>query len=260
MSLTDFLEKFGRTVFEAPFHAAAGEPPEMAEVRLAILDEVRAKSYRSGGRKVFPYNRVRVHVDGVEESRQSVFTGRFFRGFLEHELRQSLERAGSRFPEDLRVEVTVSNRLPGPREPWLTVASESRDSEPGAARAPRLVVVEGKANLARLLIAKPRINIGRHVDVYRSEGIYRRNDIAFAEDTPANRSVSREHAHLTWERRNGECRLFNDRWYRRDLKEDCAIRIVRDGLSQEVHRTGRGTKLESGDEIHLGQAILRFEA
>jgi len=34
---------------------------------------------------------------------------------------------------------------------------------------------------------------------------------------------------------------------------------VRDGLSQEVHRTARGTKLQSGDEIHFGKAVVRFQ-
>ena len=68
MTLSDFLEKFGRTVFETPFAYGQGnEPPEVAEIRLAILDQVRAKSYRSGGRKVFPSNVVHIHVRGIED-------------------------------------------------------------------------------------------------------------------------------------------------------------------------------------------------
>jgi len=35
---------------------------------------------------------------------------------------------------------------------------------------------------------------------------------------------------------------------------------VRDGMSQEVHRTSRGVKLQHGDEIHLGRAVLVFES
>jgi hypothetical protein len=34
---------------------------------------------------------------------------------------------------------------------------------------------------------------------------------------------------------------------------------VRDGLSREVHRDPRGTRLEPGDEIHFGRAIVMFE-
>ena len=30
-------------------------------------------------------------------------------------------------------------------------------------------------------------------------------------------------------------------------------------MSQEVHRNARGTKLEPGDEIHFGRAVVEFE-
>ena len=35
--------------------------------------------------------------------------------------------------------------------------------------------------------------------------------------------------------------------------------IIRDGLSQEVHRGPRGVKLRPGDEIQLGRAIVKFQ-
>jgi hypothetical protein len=87
--------------------------------------------------------------------------------------------------------------------------------------------------------------------------MYRRNDLAFVEDSEVNRSVSREHAHIDYDAATGEYRLFNDRWYARGA--DCGTRIVRDGVSLEVHRDTRGTKLERGDEIHLGRAIVIFD-
>jgi hypothetical protein len=86
--------------------------------------------------------------------------------------------------------------------------------------------------------------------------MHRRNDLAFIEDNEVNRSVSREHAHIDRDHITGECRLFNDRWYTRGT--DCGTRIVRDGVSLEVHRDSRGTKLEPGDEIHLGRAVVQF--
>jgi hypothetical protein len=86
--------------------------------------------------------------------------------------------------------------------------------------------------------------------------MHRRNDLAFVEDSEENRSVSREHAHIDRDNTTGEYRLFNDRWYERGA--DCGTRIVRDGVSIEVHRDTRGRRLEPGDEIHLGRAILIF--
>ena len=259
MNVGQFLEKWGRTMFERPLATSPDpdEPPELAEIRLAILDQVREKSYRSGGRKVFPYDLVRVELRGVEQGRQSVFTGQFFRKYLEQEVHQALRAAGCRFPDNLRVDVTATVGLPRRDEAWLVVEAVSLDSAGAGGTAARLVVREGTADAAELVLDKARTNIGRVVNVYREAGLYRRNDLAFSADTEINRSVSREHAHIQHDRVSGEYRLFNDRWYPRG--GDCGTWIVRDGMSQEVHRDARGTKLEPGDEIHFGKAVVVFE-
>jgi hypothetical protein len=219
---------------------------------------VREKSYRSGGRKVFPYDLLRIELRGVEQSRCAVFTGAFFRKYLEGEVRRALAGASCRYPEDLRVAVEVTPGLPQPGESWLRIEPSLAERAAEAASVARLVVREGTANVSEVPLDKARINIGRNVDVVRAEGLFRRNDLAFAEDTEVNRSVSREHAHITFDKTAREYRLFNDRWYPLG-SHDCGILIVRDGMSQEVHRNGRGTKLEPGDEIHFGRAVVVFE-
>jgi len=264
MSIGEFLERFGRTVFEAPLGATRTgdlkEPPELAEIRLAVLDQVREKSYRSGGRKVFPYDLLRVHLRGLEESRRDVYAGGFFRRYLEQEIAGALRNAACRYPENLRVEVEAEAGLPPRGESWLMVEAIMQARPDGEAQpVAKLVVREGNANVESMAINKARINIGRVVDVYRDQGLFRRNDLAFAEDTEINRTVSREHAHIRYDRVNGECRIFNDRWQARGQTGECGIWIVRDGMSQEVHRDSRGVRLEPGDEIHLGRAVLDFE-
>lgn len=265
MNINDYLEKWGRTLFEAPLATKAGpigasdEPEELAEIRLAVLDKVREKSYRSGGKKVFPFDLLRVELHGVEDGRKAIFAGRFFRKYLEQEVRNALRDAGCRFPEDLRVDVEAAGGLPKRDEPWLVVEAASQERSGPEKAIGKLVVREGTANTLEVRLDKARTNIGRVVDVYRAEGLFRRNDLAFAEDTEINRSVSREHAHIQFDRTTGEYRLFNDRWYPRPGSGDCGTWIVRDGMSQEVHRSARGSKLEAGDEIHFGQAVVTFE-
>jgi hypothetical protein len=261
MNVGDFLEKFGKTIFEAPLSAATktDEPPELAEIRLAVLDRVREKSYRSGGKKVFPYDLLRVEMRGVEESRRDVYSGRFFRQYIEQEVRAALRDGACRFPDNLRVDIEPVAGLPKRGEAWLfvEVANQERadaDKKPVG----RLIVEAGTANCTEMPLEKARTNIGRVVDVYRSEGLFRRNDLAFEADTEINRSVSREHAHIRYDRAANEYRLFNDRWYERGPHGDCATWIVRDGMSQEVHRTSRGTRLEHGDEIRFGKAVVMF--
>ncbi|HTS31674.1 MAG TPA: FHA domain-containing protein [Bryobacteraceae bacterium] len=263
MNINEYLEKWGRTLFEVPLasrpgsQGAAEEPEELAEIRLAVLDKAREKSYRSGGKKVFPYDLLRIELRGVEEGRQGIFSGRFFRQYLEQELRLALRNSGCRFPEDLRVDVETRTELPLRGQPWLVVEVALQERA-GRSAVGKLLVREGTANTAEVRLDKARTNIGRVVDVYRAEGLFRRNDLAFAEDTEINRSVSREHAHIRYDRVTGEYRLFNDRWYPRPSTGECGTWIVRDGMSQEVHRTSRGTKLEPGDEIHFGRAVVEF--
>src|SRR5689334_16519444 len=259
MTLSEFLEKWGQTLFESPLatSAHADDPPELTEIRHAMLDAVRAKCYRAGAGKVFPYDLIRISMRGLEESRAAVFNGRFFCKYLEQEVHSSLRADGTRFPEILRVQVDAAAGLPSRDENWLTIEVSSQNLNPPVRPMTRLVVRAGNANIAELQLNKSRINIGREVDVYRQNGLHRRNDLAFVEDTDINRSVSREHAHIQYDPGTGEHRLFNDRWYPRGA--ECGIWIVRDGMSREVHRDSRGARLEAGDEIHFGRAVVVYE-
>jgi hypothetical protein len=265
MRISEIIERFGRTVFEAPFGALAetiGDSPEVAEIRIAVLDEVKKKIQRAGGKALFPYNLLRISIRAAGHD-AAIFEREFFRKFFEEEVRKGISKESCRYPEDLRVEIHVSN---GDQENWLLIETLSEDkpevAEPTRARrVARLVVIAGSANKSEVPVQKARINIGRLVDVYKSEGLSRRNDLAFAEDNPINRTVSREHAHILHEKKTGEYRLFNDRWYKRGDKREsnCGLWIVRDGMGQEVHRDTRGTRLLPGDEIHLGKAVLKFQ-
>jgi len=259
--VTNWIEKLGRTIFEAPFggEQLVKDAPGMAEIRLAVLDDVRGKTQRVAGREVFPCNVIRLLIRGVSEDQASVFKGSFFLGLLEEELRGGLKRMQCRFPTDLRMEVETTPDLPNAGEQWVEVHAESRKS---AAASPkeeppmgRITVLRGAANVAELALDKARTNIGRPVEVFKQDGPSRVNDLAFAADDEINRTVSREHAHITRDQRTGEYRVFNDRVYKGG---NCGMWIMRGGLSQEVHRNARGARLEDGDEIHLGNAVLRF--
>ncbi len=269
MRISELIERLGRTVFEAPFGATAqtiSDSPEVAEIRIAVLDEVRKKIQRAGGKALFPYNIVRI-VIRTSAPDPSVFERDFFRRFFDEEVRKSLTRDSCRFPDDLRIEVRVAGEDAAGEHNWLAIETLAEDVEPAleeplrARRSARLIVLSGAANKSEIPLQRSRINIGRLVDVYKSEGLSRRNDLAFAEDNPVNRTVSREHAHIVHDKKTGEYRLFNDRWYQRGNKAEnnCGLWIVRDGMGQAVHRDTRGTRLLPGDEIHLGKAVLKFQ-
>ena len=263
MAIHNVMEKLGKAVFESPFGAnrIAKDAPELAELRLATLEAVKAKSHRSGGKNIFPYDLIEVELLGISEEQAVIFGGDFLRKYFSEEIRAGLTRSSYRFPEGLEVTFSTTPRLPQPDEAWFTVKTLLRAPASGSASAgtvahARLTVVKGNSKFTRLTLDKVRMNIGRTAEVYRAAGPSRRNDLFFAGDDEAGSSVSREHAHITRSAKTGEYRLFNDRSYKGDA--NCALWIVRGGLSQPVHRGPRGTALVNGDEIHLGSAILRF--
>jgi hypothetical protein len=265
MPVSNIIERLGRAIFEAPFgtHKVAPDAPELAEIRIAVLDAVKAKSHQASGRSVFPYNLVRINLLGVPDDQAAVFHGDFLAKYFAEELRAGLSRSNYRFPDDLFVEITTTPKLPEPNQQWLTVdtlITEKVTPQTVTALHPpaHLTVEAGTAKPSELTVNAARVNIGRTVEVYREgSGLARRNDIAFAEQDEIGRSVSREHAHLLYSQDTGECRLVNDRIYRGEA--NCGTYIIRNGFAMAVHRNARGTVLQSGDQIQLGQALLRYK-
>ena len=260
MPIPNVIERLGRAIFESPFGAnrIAKDAPELAEIRLAVLDAVKAKSHRVGGRNVFPFDLIRVQLLGIPQEQASVLAGDFLTRYLSDEIKAGLARSNFRFAENLQLEIHTSPNLPAKGEAWLAVETHVAHAagQLSNAGSARIIVLRGAANQSELLLSKTRTNIGRSAEVFRGAGPCRHNDLAFTEDSEANSTVSREHAHIVASQKNSSYRLFNDRIYKGD--SNCGLWIVRDGLSQPVHRGPRGTPLKSGDEIHLGTAVLQF--
>jgi len=121
--VSNIIEKFGKAIFETPFgtQKIAPDAPELAEIRIAVLDAVKAKSHQASGRSVFPYNLVRINLLGVPAEQAAPFHGEFLAKYFAEELRNGLARSNYRFPDDLFVEITTTPTLPAPNQEWLTV-------------------------------------------------------------------------------------------------------------------------------------------
>lgn len=263
MAISNVIERLGKAIFESPFGAnkLSKDAPELAEIRIAVLDAIKAKSHRASGKNVFPYNVVRIHLHGIPAEQANVFESEFLTKYFAEEVRSGLSRSNFRFPDDLRVDVSTTPEMPGEGAEWLSVETDLESRKDASVSveplAPaKLAIVKGTANHSELMLDKPRVNMGRTAEVFHTAGPARQNDLAFSEDNEINRTVSREHAHITRAAKTNEYRIVNDRAYKGE--ENCGIWIVRDGLSQAVHRSARGTLLQNGDEIHLGSAVLRF--
>ncbi len=250
--------------------ALAGAIGNSARQPLEVLDAVvegAAAQIERGARgtRLFPFNRVVVHVvtaGASERARLEALTAG--PPSLRQRILERLTSAGCPAPDlDVRV-VPVARARRGWPEPDHHVtferAAAQAPSAPAAAPALsvasrlELSVVSGSAERRAYAFTGGRIDVGRRAEVLdQSQRLLRRNHVAFAEDeAPVNRSVSRRHAHIAFAPGSGEYRVHDDGSSRGPA-------VMRRGRTIRVPQGSRGVRLESGDEIVLGEARLRVK-
>jgi hypothetical protein len=235
---------------------------EPLEILHAIVDAVEREIRPSGrGKHAFPFNAIHVAVLAPSrESRerlQAVLAG-------ESGLRQRIDdklRAMGCNGADVAVTVSYAGRAqPVWRNPEFHLRFLKVDAPAPVVAAtppscPRvdLVVSSGVAEKRSYSFVAERIDLGRCAEVRDSRGrLVRLNNVAFVDATSGpNQSVSRRHAHIARPRNSMELRLYDD---------DSAhgTHIVRQGRTIDVPKGARGVRLNSGDEIALGDARLRI--
>ena len=249
----------------------AGEsvPREPLEIRQAVLQAIVDMAQPAGrGRRVVPYNRIDVDVLAPSAESRRVFDAVFARDEgLDGSARRAL--AAVKCHPGPRFTVTVHYRR-RPVAGWQPdqrfavsgrLEHEPATSSPGGVERPApspesavtptvvLKVLEGRAVRKTMEIHAERINIGRQEEVAdRNRRLVRRNHVAFVEGDEASDTVSRAHAHIRWA--SGEFRI-------RDDGSAYGTRVMRDGRTIEVAAGhSRGVRLQPGDEVHVGRAVL----
>ena len=225
------------------------QPPAALEIRREVLQEVVRRVEPVGaGDYVFPYNEVRVSIGAPDQQRRGLYEAAFVEGdTLAAQVREVLADAGARVA-NLNVTVQV---LDG--DAPLEVECLRRAREAGVVARPRarLTVLRGEAGEPELEIAADRVNLGRLREVTSDSGSLRRhNHIAFAD---SEKTVSREHASIRYDASAGKFRLY-------DSMSQRGTAVFREGRRIEVPRGDqRGVQLQPGDEIHLGNARVKFD-
>lgn len=260
--------------------AGEGEPQEPLEIRQAVIRQVVDASQPTGrGRRVLPYDVVSVEVIAeTAEARRVIEAVLEREAGLESSIRGALQGAGCPPPPSLRVELHYRKKAPagwpagrryavsgravdgGAASPLASAtASATAPVEPvgaaSGAQGPvtvRLSVARGRAARKVVRVCAERVNLGRGEEVVdRDHRLARRNDVAFVAGDDAGDTVSRAHAHIRCSS-SGDCRL-------RDDGSAHGTRIVRSGRTIEVTPGNtRGVRLQPGDEVHLGRAVVRF--
>ena len=262
---TEKLEEKVRLLIEGLFGKEAAREP--LEIRRAILREIGGKIEPVGrNRKAFPFNRLRVRLFASDPHRRAIFKAAFVEDHkLEKDIVELLRRNGAHSSPDLSIHVHVEKQAARRAEseaqdfrvdyqsevPKPQIKLEVRHVLPEA----QLTILRGHTTKKNYRFTKSNINLGRLAEVLDDHHrIVRRNDLIFHEDEDViGQTVSREHAHIRFEDKTGEFRLYDD-------GSAYGTRIFREGRTIEVQASNRrGAKLHSGDEIFLGQACIRFD-
>jgi hypothetical protein len=238
--------------------SGAREPLEIVHAIVeATLQEVQASDR---GRRVFPFNAVTVTVTAPSRDARARFEAVLADGPpLRDRIVERLRSAGCDVAD---VDVTISY-VGRPQKSWesqafhvefVRGATVERRKPDDHAKPGRIdvTVLHGVAERRTCSFVASRIDLGRCAEVRDSRHrLIRTNHVAFVEgSTDVNQSVSRRHAHISFEPHSRCFRLHDD-------GSEHGTGIVRIGRTVAVPRGSRGVRLHSGDEIVLGEARLR---
>jgi len=256
----NFLEKLERAIEEKlERFQKRGAGREPLEITNAILSEVETKITPVGvGRRVFPFNNLKVELYAADEERRALYKVVFVDGErLKNAISERLGPPRCETPKRLSIEVSVvSETAPDQTDKGFHISYLYReDDKAGASKTgARLIVLRGEAYSRVFKIEKQEVRIGRQSEVLNKDGLpLRRNDLVFLDNqNEINQSVSRKHAHLKLDSTTGQFKVYDDN----SAYGTVVIRADRDPL--KVTRNF-GVALQSGDEIYFGQACVKFE-
>ncbi len=250
-----------------------GQPArEPLEVRRAVVDAILGQVQPvARGRRVLPFDRITVAVVAAGAAERRVFR-EALEGpeGVEADVRLGLARQNASSPPDFTVAVRFVKEAGkdwghGARFHVTTSAREAAavpETVKGrpdagargmAAPAAELRSVRGQSKPRGVTIEGGRVSIGRQPAVVDQQGrVVRRNELAFIGDDEASRSVSRAHGFVEWHAGSASYRVY-------DENSSHGTQVSRKGRLIRVPPGRDGIKLQSGDEIHAGQAVIRFE-
>jgi hypothetical protein len=236
---------------------------EPLEIVLAILDAVEQRIEPTGrGARVFPFNRIDVSVVAPSvEARgrlEAVFEGDTP---VQTRVLERLRSAGCS-PVDVVIDVRyvdtaeASWNVPDFDLRFARIARPETDHR-NLDSQPALIEIRAVVGVMErwaFSLAAPRIDLGRGAEVRDCRNrLIRTNHVVFTEGGGGvNETVSRAHAHITYEPPTGRFRLHDD-------GSEHGTGIIRGGKTISVLRGTRGVRLQPDDEVVLGEARVRIK-
>jgi len=235
---------------------------QLREVRQEILELLESKIRADKNGNIFPFGKIMVLLQAPTKGLSDAFKTAFLENSsLKADMIRRLEGAKARYSDELEITIDYGNVAdPDQTGSDPTSLFQMNFLKPDPIRKNKipetnLLITKGSAEQPAYWMKKERILVGCLSEVLDREGrLVRRNDVVFLDSGgDINSTVDSIHARIWYDFEKQEFRIM-------DEVSRYGTRIVRQGRSIEVPagNTG-GIHLRSGDEIHCGQASLRFE-
>jgi pSer/pThr/pTyr-binding forkhead associated (FHA) protein len=252
-----------RTFDRAAQQWSQSGPRGPLEVLHAILEAVDERVEPAGrGRRVFPFNRIKVTVVAPTRDARARLASVLDGGPTLRDRIVNRLRAARCDSTGLSVRLAY---VAQPEEGWTTpefhidfgqgTPADPAPPEP-APQIPEieLTIAHGAGDKPRYTLTQDRINLGRCAEVRDSRNhLIRTNHVVFKDGAgTVNDTVSRRHAHIDYSEATRDFRIVDDR-------SAHGTSIVRNGTPIPVHVSSRGVRLQTDDEIVLGEARLRVK-
>ncbi len=238
-----------------------GTEMEPSAVRQEILNQIESRIVEDAGSRLFPFGKVIVRLKPHTKAHGDAITEALLKeSNLKSDILKMLQETRVQYPREFETLIELDHGVEnGQGDPSAGLAYEMdfiKLHTPSTRQAPqtRLQIIKGLAEKTEYVMNKPRILIGRSSEVLDREGrMVRCNDVVFLEsEEEINCSVGHTHARIRFDPEK-------EAFFILDEGSRYGTRILRDSAVLEVPGgEPEGIRLQSGDDVYLGQACLRF--
>lgn len=248
------------------FDLFKGRPGDVKEIRNNILQFIKEKLQRFEGGEGHNITGLYLFINCPESEKHIYESAVYFDNadkFKTEELQRIADDYAISLPSTWKFEIAFTNDFPEGAykaddvHAALFISTKKAGATHKKAQA-YIKVLNGHAEKEIYTIdsTNGKINIGREAKVQTADGFFRKNNIAFvaSESTEANRSVSRQHAHIEWEPESGSFFIFADEGGVPPHNK-VKVRSV-GGVPVKMHATEIGHRLQEGDQVILGESVV----
>ena len=229
------------------------------DIRHAVIEAAERRVQPAGrGRRVLPDAVIRVKIHAPDAAAERALRAAL--DDVQAAIVARLREVACTPPAGFRVDVSYLRARPVHWDAGQRIAIDypaERAGAPQVVEPPalpqlKITVVAGVATRSSYGFTESVVRLGRSENPVDGRGRVRRNDVAFLEnDDERNKTVTRGHAEIRYDRQAGEYRVF-------DEGSANGTRILRGGETIDVpSRDPLGVALRSGDELQLGTASVR---